>query len=170
MQPSPPRPLVRLPAASRHRCIRLTSRKQERRKSIRARLFFSQPVKRERRRRRGGRRRRKKNPQRTQERSRTLQFSHSSLCGGRRNVLCSERSAEGLGHCEFLMSEAFLSCLAQTAAGFHPSDHTPRNHDFGSENGSKPLCWGFRGAPQMCPLPENKEQWASAPRSSERFA
>lgn len=101
------------------------------------------------------------------------QFSHSSRCSRQRNILCSEQSAVGLGHCEFLMAEAFFSGLVQTAAGFHPLDHTPTNDDCSSEteaNHSGFFLDFFFLILQMCLLPENKERRTSVLHSSERFA
>lgn len=79
------------------------------------------------------------------------QFSHSSLCSGQRNIVCCEQSAAGLGHCEFLMSEAFFSGLVQTAAGFHPPDHTPSNDDCGSKTEAhhSGFCFFFFHSPDV---------------------
>lgn len=110
-----------------------------------------------------------------QETSHTLQFSHSSLYGGQRNVLCCEQSAEGLGHRKFLMSEAFFSCFGPDSCGLPSCRTTHREMTTLVAKGKQTtqcffsFFWGVQIL-QMCLLPENKERRASALYSSERFA
>lgn len=76
----------------------------------------------------------------------------------------------GLGHCEFLMSEAYFSGLVQTAAGFHLLDHTPTNDDCGSETEANHSVLFFVFFFDSPDVPENKERRSSVLHSSERFA